>query len=156
MMEFNIDDLIIRRLGSDDVMIAEQLIHLFKDIFEANDLIPAKPSYLKTLLRKHEFICIAAIYKNKVIGGLTAYELPMYYSEYTDLFIYDIAVAPHLQRLGIGNKLLQAIKAWGGQNYIREIFVDANEEDKHSLDFYRAAEGFEEKISQFKFKVNKH
>ncbi len=155
-MEFNTDHVIIRRLGSDDVMLAEQLIQLFKTEFELNNLVPAKPSYLKSLLRKHEFICLAAIYKGQVIGGLTAYELPMYYSEYTDLFIYDIAVKHELKRKGIGLKLLDAIKLWGAQNYMREIFVDANREDAHALDFYRAGDGFEQQVMQFTFKVNKH
>ncbi|GAA3965472.1 GNAT family N-acetyltransferase [Mucilaginibacter dorajii] len=150
------DELLIRRLASDDVMIAEQLIGIFKDVFDHNDMIAAKPSYLKTLLRRHEFVCIAAIYKGEVIGGLTAYELPMYYSEYTDLFIYDIAVKAALQQNGIGSKLLEAIKDWGKQNYIREIFVDADEEDVQALDFYRSTQGFEAKTVQFTFKLNRH
>jgi aminoglycoside 3-N-acetyltransferase I len=155
-MEYNFDDLTIRRLGSDDVMAAEQLIEIFKLAFEVNDMVAAKPSYLKALLRKHEFVCLVAVYKGEVIGGITAYELPMYYSEYTDLFIYDIAVKPNLQRNGIGLNLLEAIKQWGAKNYMREIFVEADENDQHALDFYRAGAGFEENVRQFTFKVNKH
>src|SRR4051812_6634102 len=101
------DNLVIRRLGTDDVMIAEKLIHLFKNAFN-NDhaTVAAKPSYLKTLLKRSSFVCFAAVYENEVIGGLTAYELPMYYSEYTDLFIYDIAVHANFRRMGIGKRLM--------------------------------------------------
>jgi hypothetical protein len=36
---------------------------------------------------------------------------------------------------------------------MQEIFVDANEEDQHALDFYRSMNGREEKVVQFSYPV---
>jgi aminoglycoside 3-N-acetyltransferase I len=80
---------------------AGQLFLLFQQVFDAK-LPTVKKAYLKKLLNRPDFICFAAIYKNEVIGGLTAYELPMYHSETSEMYIYDIAVKPAFQRKGIG------------------------------------------------------
>jgi aminoglycoside 3-N-acetyltransferase I len=142
----------IMRLNKTGLVIAEQLFLLFQQVFDAKHVIVQK-TYLKKLLNRPDFICFAATYKNEVIGGLTAYELPMYHSETSEMFIYDIAVKPAFQRKGIGKKLLLAAKEYGKQNGMQEIFVDANEEDQHALDFYRSMNGREEKVVQFSYPV---
>jgi aminoglycoside 3-N-acetyltransferase I len=82
---------------------------------------------------------------------LTAYELAGYYSETSEIFIYDIAVNPAFQQKGLGKQLLLSLKEYATQKNISAIFVDANEEDEHALDFYHATGGKAEKVIQFTY-----
>lgn len=150
-MEFNHNELQIKRLHKKDIRIARQVFFLLQDVFDSDDNTIAKTAYLKALLDKPDFICFAAIYNDEVIGGLTAYELPMYFSACAEIYIYDIAVKPGLQRMGVGKKLLSAINDYAAQNEIKTVFVDACESDGHALDFYRSTKAAEEKVVQFSY-----
>jgi aminoglycoside 3-N-acetyltransferase I len=141
----------LKRLDQNDVEIAKQLFLLFEKVFEMENFISVSVLYLTELLKRSDFIVYAAFHKNEIVGGLTAYELPMYYAEQSEIFIYDIAVQTEFQKMGLGKKLLATIKEYGKQNGIKELFVAANEEDEHALDFYRSTGGKEEKVFHFSF-----
>jgi len=49
---------------------------------------------------------VAAIDGDEIVGGVTAHELGVTRSEDDELFIYDLAVRPAVQRRGIGRRLL--------------------------------------------------
>ena len=87
------------------------------------------------------------------MGGLTAYELPLYYSEYSEIFIYDVAIKPDFQRKRFGTMLLSALKQYCRDNGIKEFFVEASEEDKYAVHFYQSAGGTAEKVIQFNFEA---
>jgi len=150
-MKYNTDDLIIRRLTGKDITIAKTLFKVLQEVFEEEKTGEVSEGHIIRLLNNSAFVCLVAIYKNEVIGGLTAYDLPMYNSEKPELFIYDIAIKPHFQRLGFGKELMNVIKDYCAKNSIKQLFVDANEEDTHALDFYRSMNGREEKVVQFTF-----
>ena len=152
-MKFSNEAVQIKRLTTEDILIFKKLIHLFREVFEMKTPGIIKESYLKNLLEKQEFIAYAIIYENEVIGGLTAYELPMYYSGYSEVFIYDIAIQPEFQRKGLGKKLLLTLKEYCRQNGIKEIFVAANEEDKHALNFYKSIGGNAESVVHFNYAI---
>jgi aminoglycoside 3-N-acetyltransferase I len=150
-MKFNNEAIRIKRLDKDDVLFFQKLIQLFNEVFETKKTSNATKAYLKKQLGKPEFIVFTIFYDNEIIGGFTAYELPMYYSEYSEVFIYDIAIKHEFQRKGLGEKLLLALKEYCKQNGIKEIFVAANEEDKHALDFYKSTGGKAEKVMHFNY-----
>ena len=150
-METGTPEFEIKRLGTPDLLIAQQLFLLFNEVFDIKNAVVAQSLELIKLLDSPGFICFAAIYNNEVTGGLTAYQLPMYNSKCAEMFIYDIAVKPAFQRMGAGKKLLLAIKDYCEQNGIKQMFADASEADKHALDFYRSMHGREEKVIQFTF-----
>ncbi len=141
----------IKRLTTNDVFVFEELIKLFQVVFEMKNLQNIKPESLNELLAKPDFVAYAAIIGNKVIAGLTAYELQMYYGTYKELFIYDIAVDPAFQRVGIGQKLIASLKEYCKQNNIKEMFVEAHEEDKEAINFYNGSGGQAEKVVHFNF-----
>src|SRR3712207_4134729 len=145
-MSINTIELEIKRLHDGDVLLAQQLIQLFREVFERGDELEAEPHYLAQLLRNSAFVALIALHSNKVIGGLTAYQLPMYYSAYSEMFIYDIAVSAEYQRNGIGKRLLLELKKHCQLLGIPELFVAAHEEDTHALDFYHATGGIAEKV----------
>ena len=142
----------IKRLGDKDTATAQQLFLTLQQVFNVDNLHIVEKHHIIRLLQNPAFICLAAIYNSEVVGGLTAYELPMYDADRSEIFIYDIGVKPEYQRKGIGKKLLEAIKQYASDNGIKQLFVDANEEDKHALDFYRSMNTKEENVVQFTFR----
>jgi len=141
----------IKKLGNKDLFLFEKLIVMFQDIFEMENRVVAKVSYLENLLLQPGFIALVIMYEDEVVGGLTAYELPMYYAEYSELYIYDIAIKPEFQRKGFGTRLLSALKKYCKENRIKEFFVEVHEEDKHALNFYHSRGGKAEKVVHFNF-----
>ena len=99
------------------------------------------------------FVVFVARHGDTVIGGLTAYVLAGYYSESSEVYLYDLAVAASFQRKGIGRKLLQALTGFCRENNFREFFVQADEVDTHALEFYRSTGGRPEKVVHFTYPI---
>jgi aminoglycoside 3-N-acetyltransferase I len=142
----------IKQLTKEDLSTFNSLIDLFNMVFEEEPRI-RKEAHLLKLLGSNNFIAIAAISENEVVGGLTAYELPMVYSEYSEIFLYDLAVKPEYQRMGIGERLIQSLKDYCIKNGIKEFFVLAHEEDVHAIEFYRATGGKSERVVNFLYEA---
>ena len=88
-----------------------------------------------------------------VTGGLTAYILPKYYSDSSEVLLYDLAVKPENQRMGIGKKLIQTLKEYCSSKGIQEFFVMAHEEDGHAIEFYRSTGGTGENVVNFLYET---
>jgi aminoglycoside 3-N-acetyltransferase I len=147
------DNLQIKRLKPEDLLLFQKLIRIFDEVFELNESGIPEESYLENLLQKDSFVSFAVLIDQEVAGGLTAYELPKYYSASSEIFIYDIAILPAYQRKGAGKELLKAVKDYARRKGITEVFVAAHEEDIHALDFYHSAGGRSEKVVHFDFPV---
>lgn len=141
----------IFRLGSQDVTMMHKLLELFAEVFEMTAIPKPGETYLKALLGKSDFVVLAVLHGQDLVGGVTAYELPQYYSDSAELFIYDIAVRPIFQQKGAGRAILQALKTHCRENKINNLFVTAHEEDSHALEFYRATGGLAEKVVLFNY-----
>jgi aminoglycoside 3-N-acetyltransferase I len=109
-------------------------------VFE-EDCDQLDPAYVQALLRREDFWAVAAIEDGVVVGGVTAYALPMVRRESQELFIYDVAVRPDRQRQGIGRALLEKLNALATAAGIAVAFVAADQEDTHAIEFYRALGG---------------
>src|SRR5580704_10665489 len=66
-------------------------------------------------------------------------------------FIYDIAVRPDHRRKGVGRRLVTALCEQASKCGIREVFVPADSDDVHALDFYRALGGAPSPVTIFTF-----
>lgn len=142
----------IKRLTKDDLSLFTSLIQLFNTVFEEHPTIGSEANSLR-LLSNSRFIAMVALADNEVAGGLTAYELPKYYSNSSEIFLYDLAVKPKYQRMGIGKSLLQNLREYCIKNGIREFFLMAHEEDEHAIEFYRATGGKAEKVVNFVYEL---
>ncbi len=141
----------IKQLTKHDLTDFQQLIVLFMEVFEHEaNTIPGAP-YLRRLLEREDFIALVVKVDDNVVGGLTAYELRKYYSEISEIFIYDIAVQPELQRMGLGKQLLSALKDYCDTAKINEIFVAADQDDQQAVDFYHTTGGKAEKVLHFNY-----
>lgn len=141
----------IKLLEKQDTDIFKKLISLFHKVFEVEKTTGTEDAYLINLLENPDFIIICIILENEVVGGLTAYVLKRYYAAYSEVYIYDIAVEPTFQRTGLGKKLIAFLALYCTQKGIACMFVQANEEDKHAIDFYHGTGGKAEKVIYFNY-----
>ncbi len=108
-------------------------------------------SYIDMLLSRPDFWIIAAFHGGQAIGGITAHTLPMTRTESREIFVYDLAVRADYQRMGVGAALLNRLRAEAAAAGIRDVFVAADEEDLHAIDFYRAVGGTMSTVKMFDF-----
>ena len=142
----------IRKLTHKDVSAFKDLLLLFNHAFEEErDL--STTEHLSALLNNRQFVVMAAFSGEEILGGLTAYELPLYYDNTTEIFLYDMAIHPDHQRRGIGKQLIEFLKAYCAQNQINTFFVLAHEEDVHALEFYHATGGQREQVANFIYEI---
>jgi aminoglycoside 3-N-acetyltransferase I len=140
-----------KKLSATDSGDLTELIGVYTTAFEMDDFELPSLAYLETLLNKENLLFLTVSHENKIIGGLTAYILFSVYEEKTEVYIYEIGIKPEYQRKGIGQKLLSELiiycKAAGHKN----IFVQADVEDTHALDFYRKTGGREADVRHFNY-----
>jgi aminoglycoside 3-N-acetyltransferase I len=112
--------------------------------------------YLADLLARPEFWAIAALTGDEgkgdeLVGGVTAHTLLMTRTESREIFLYDIAVRADHQRRGIGRQLVEHLRRDAAAAGIHVLFVAADDEDTHALDFYRALGGEAAPVTMFDF-----
>ena len=142
----------IRRLQANDAFEARRLFALMATVFgEEHEVM--SDARLLALLARDDFYAMAAFVDGAVVGGATAYALPMTRTPIMELFLYDIAVAPEHQRSGIGRALVLALRDAAGSAGIEDMFVAADNEDQHALDFYRALGGVASAATFYSFRT---
>ena len=137
-----------RRLLPGDQPLAAALFALMAEVFE-EERKPLSLPYLDQLLARNDIWIIAAFADSQIIGGITAYTLPLTRTESSELFIYDLAVLPAHQRKGVGRQLVAALRDGANAEGIAVAFVAADNEDLHALDFYRAIGGAASPVTIF-------
>jgi aminoglycoside 3-N-acetyltransferase I len=152
------------RLKPADVAHAKRLFDLMASVFEEDpphrsaplsgepaEPAPLSDAYVGRLLARPDFWAIAAFSDGDVVGGLTAHTLPMTRAEASEVFIYDIAVRADQQRRGIGRQLVKTLRDEAASLGYGDVFVAADDEDTHALDFYRAIGGSCAAVTIFTF-----
>lgn len=142
--------LAIRRLDAADVALARETFRVMGEVFEEEPSALSE-SYLASLLARRDFVAFAAVAGDEVVGGITAYLLPLTRRQESEAFIYDIAVHPDHQRQGIGRRLMHALMDAAAAVGIDVSFVPADNEDTHALDFYRSLGGEAAPVTIFTF-----
>lgn len=130
-------DVRVVRLAAGDTVLAHEMFTLLAVVFETEHAV-LSDAYVDRLLGRDDFWAYAAIQHGDVVGGLTAHTLMMTRTERAEVFLYDIAVDPDRQRRGIGRRLVEALVADATSCGIESVFVPADDDDTHALDFYRA------------------
>ena len=110
---------------------------------------PLSDEYVDRLLSSSSFWAVAAFDGDRVVGGITAHTIPMTRSQSAELFIYDLAVHEDVRRRGVGARLVAALRAYAADAGISEVFVPADDDDAHALEFYRAQAGRESRVRFF-------
>ena len=137
--EYPLSDILTRRLTPGDTELAIDAFRMMAAVFE-DEGAPLSPGYVDRLLARADFWAFVALAGQEVVGGLTAHALPMTRAECSEMFIYDVAVRPDYQRQGVGRRLMAAVRDTARGQGI-DVFVAADEDDAHALDFYRSLGG---------------
>ena len=66
--------------------------------------------YLRGLLTQSHFDALTSATEKRVIGGLIAYVLQTFQQEYSEIYIYDLAVGKAYRRLGLATVLIQRLR----------------------------------------------
>jgi aminoglycoside 3-N-acetyltransferase I len=144
-------DITIRQLLPGDIAEFSELLGVFADVFDMKGFKMPDEAYLAGLLARPGFFVFVARTPEAVIGGLTAYTLPSYYVESSEVYLYDLAVRSEFQRKGAGRKLMEALAGYCRTHQIREFFVQADVPDEHALKFYSALGGIPEQVVHYNF-----
>ena len=140
----------IARLVAGDGPMAKKLFSTMAEVFE-EEHDPLSDEYVAQLLARDPLWILAATLDEEIVGGLTAHTLPMTRSESREIFIYDIAIRADHQRRGVGRLLMSHLARIAGDAGIHDLFVPADDEDAHALEFYRALGGVASPVTFFTF-----
>lgn len=141
----------IQLLGARDLTALIQLIELFEVAFEMEEFHRPGDKHLQKLLEAENLYFMVAMKEEKVVGGLRAYLLPSIYSVSPEMYLYDIAVHESCQRQGIGAQLIDALKAHAAGLGCSVVFVQADVEDTHALEFYKATGGRQAEVRHYTY-----
>ncbi len=145
--------MLLKRLHSGDHLHAAALFTLMAEVF-GEKAEPLSTSYLDRLLSREAFWAIGAFEGERALGGVTAHTLPMTRRETAELFIYDLAVHPGVQRQGIGRRLIGELRTQAAVAGIDVLFVPADNEDLEALEFYRALGAEASPVTFFSFTLD--
>jgi aminoglycoside 3-N-acetyltransferase I len=140
----------VKRLRPGERDLARRVFTLMARVFE-EECEPLSGGYVDRLLSREDFWVMAAFAGDEIVGGLTAHELPMTRTESSELFIYDVAVRSDWQRRGVGRLLMTGLREEARSLGLGEMFVPADDDDTHALDFYRALGGVPAPVTIFTF-----
>ncbi len=142
-------------LTARDVAQFRELLAVFGEAFEEPDTYTgAQPddAYLARLLDKPDFIALAAIDHDRVIGGLAAYVLEKFEQDRREVYIYDIAVLESHRRRGVATGLINELKPIARQIGAFVIFVQADQGDTPAIKLYESL-GMREDVHHFDIEV---
>ncbi|MDX2130411.1 MAG: GNAT family N-acetyltransferase [Chloroherpetonaceae bacterium] len=147
----NTSPLSIRFLTSSEVAEFRAAVLLLTEVFEHDiDSLPPD-AHLSQLLSLSHFFVGVAFHEGTLVGALTAHKLESYYAVEPQFYLYDIAVRPEFQRKGIGKALVTSLNELARKHGASEVFVQADAEDIHALDFYRHTGGREAPVFHYTF-----
>jgi GNAT superfamily N-acetyltransferase len=129
----------VRLLRPGDVDAMYGMLDLFGEVFaDRESYCEQQPSraYLAELLASREFIAIAALEQDSVIGGLVAYELRKFEQERSEIYIYDLAVAEPHRRRGVATALIERLKPIATERGAWVIYVQADYGDEPAIALY--------------------
>lgn len=144
-------DVHIKKLSTGDLDQFTALINVFEEVFEMENFLAPDQEYLENLLKNQNFLVYVAVFDERIIGGLTAYVLPSYYFQSSEVYIYDLGVDMPFQRKGTGRKLIDAIKTDCKALGLREVFIQADKIDQHAIDFYHSTGGKAADVVHFSY-----
>ncbi len=127
---------IVKKLNHDDVLEFRDLIEIFRDVFEVEELIP-DDNHLSTLLTKPDFLVFVVKANQRVLGGLTIYVLNSYHAIKPVAYIYDVAVTPQFQGKGFGKLLIAEVCKYCKASGFADVYVETESDDTDAVGFYR-------------------
>ena len=131
----------LKSLTSRDLSLASELIRLWIEVDELQSAQVPSIQYLRNQLSDERFHVIVALDGQKVIGGITGYELKMFGRESTEMFLYEIGVEKKYQRKGVARSLIEELRAICHDRGITEMFVVTSSNNEPAIQLYKKTGG---------------
>jgi aminoglycoside 3-N-acetyltransferase I len=128
-----------RRVGAGEAALLRQLNRLFAEVFGDHVTYgnaPPSDSYLDRVLAEGNAIVLVTLACEQVVGGLVAYELAKLEREWSEIYIYDLAVAEAHRRRGIATSLISHLRAIARERGAWVIYVQADYGDEPAIALY--------------------
>ena len=119
----------VRRLGSGDESVVERLAE------------QAPTPRTNDLLADDRTVFLAAFEEGEPVGFVLAYELLRRHGDPSQLFVYEVAVAPSRRRSGVATELLRELQRVARARGIRHGFVLTNAANEAAMELYRSLGG---------------
>ncbi len=132
-------DLRVRRLGPDDIATMRDLNALYGAAFADKETYrhgTPDDAWLTRQLGKDAVILLVAEADGRVVGGLTAYELPKLEAARSEIYLYDLAVAEDHRRRGIATRLIEELQCIAADTGAWAVFVQADYGDDPAVALY--------------------
>lgn len=145
-------------LSAGDASKVDELMRMFAEAFEDSATYsPKRPeaSYTERLLSNPRNIVIgASTEEGTIVGGIVAYELQKFEQERSEIYLYDLAVAPAYRRQGIASQLIAELQSLAKERNAHVIFVQADNEDVGAVALYtKLATSIEGEVTHFDIPV---
>ncbi len=139
----------IKHLTGADLPLAKALLRRWEeDDSKPNALLPTE-RYLEQLLSRPDVHAFVALDGERVIGGATAYELPMFGREVTELFLYEIGVDEAYRRQGVAANLVEALKKLCAEKGLSAMFVATEADNEPAKALYEKTGGELEEVAMY-------
>jgi aminoglycoside 3-N-acetyltransferase I len=148
----------IQQLTAADEVLIKSLLAMFGEAFDDRPTYTANQpgaAYQRQLFGSANFIALAALKENEVIGGLAAYELRKFEQERSEVYLYDLAVAAKHRRQGIATALIQRLTTLAAARGAYVIFVQADLGGGPAIDLYSKL-GVREDVLHFDIPVSRN
>lgn len=139
----------IVRLRAGHEPLARAAFAMMGQVFDEEPWVPLGDRYLADLLARPSVHAYAAVVEGDPVGGLVAHALPMTRDETVELLVYDLAVRTDHQRRGVGRALVQRLRDDAAAAGLGEVWVPADDDDLHALEFYRRIGGEAQAVTVF-------
>jgi aminoglycoside 3-N-acetyltransferase I len=141
----------IRRLGPADIGLLRELNALFGRAFGDDETYGGEPpsdAYLAEALAKEQTIVLVASVKERVAGGLVAYEFDKLERMRREIYIYDLALDEAHRRQGIATRLIERLRVIAAARGAWVIYVQADHGDGPAIALYEKL-GIREDVLHF-------
>jgi ribosomal protein S18 acetylase RimI-like enzyme len=141
----------VSALGSSDLSLMRNMLDLFgREFGDVPTYSSRQPddTYLGKLLASENFIAIAALHGQEVVGGLAGYVLPKFEQNRSEFYIYDLAVSGEHRRRGIATVMIRELQRQAAARGIYVIYVQADYGDEAAVALYTKL-GIREDVMHF-------
>lgn len=146
----------IRKLQQNDLLFMRKTLELYSEVFADPDSYSSSPpsdSYLRNLLGDPNFISMAAIVNDQVIGALSAYVLKKFEQERSEIYIYDLAVSEAHRRQKVATQLIRKLQEIAPTFGAWVVFVQADHGDEPAIQLYESL-GRREEVLHFDIPIS--
>lgn len=136
----------IRKLKPDEIALFQHFLHWNAE--EESSPLPSE-AYVQQWLGNPQNHAWVAYQKGQLVGGLTAFSLPLYQTENSELFIYEVGVDEAFRQMGLGKALVHACLHFAQEQGYSCAYVGTEPDNGPARKLYQSTGGAEETVSWF-------